>query len=56
MKSDFIEKLIKIEILVMFHISCEDINLYSLYMSNARDGPPKYIKYYSHNFFKETSI
>lgn len=35
---------------------CGDINPYSLYISNARDCPPKCTKRYFYKFFKEITI
>ena len=53
---DLTSEFIRIVTSVMIHGSYKEINPNSLYMSNARDCPPRYIKHYPHNFLEETFI
>ena len=49
-------ELTRIVTLVILYGSCRNINSHSPYISNSRDGPPKYTKYYLRNYLEETSI
>lgn len=55
-ENNVIIELTKIITSVILHGLYGDINPNSLYISNAQDDFPKYIKHYSRNFLEKTSI
>ena len=56
METDPTGDLTRVVTSIMLYGPYGNINLHSLCMSGARDGPPKCIKRYPRNFLKETSI